>query len=107
MNMSKNSFQNESTSLKVKEDIVQAIALSYDNVNAPSVTATGQNALAEEILRLAKEHNIPIHHDPDLAILLSQLDLHENIPDTLYHVVAEVLAFAYIAVGKRPKTKDE
>ncbi len=79
-----------------------AIALSYDKINAPSVSATGHKDVAEEIIRLAKEHNIPIHEDPDLAILLSQLDLHEHIPESLYHVIAEILAFAYIATGKRP-----
>lgn len=104
MNVSR---KNKTNSKKDKHEQLQAIALSYDDsgnkIEVPSVIATGQDELAEEILRLAKEHNIPIHHDPDLAILLSQLDLHEDIPESLYYVVAEVLAFAYIAVGKRPK----
>jgi flagellar biosynthesis protein len=80
----------------------QAIALKYDGKSSPTVTATGQNELAEEIIRLAKEHNIPIQEDPDLAILLGQLDLYDHIPDSLYFVVAEVLAFAYLAAGKTP-----
>lgn len=93
---------------KKEEVTTQAIALNYDYVDSPSVIATGQNELAEEIIRLAKEHDIPIHHDPDLAVLLSQLDLHEHIPESLYYVVAEVLAFAYLAVGKTPENyKDE
>jgi len=52
---------------------------------------------------LAKEHGIPIHEDPDLAVLLSQLELYDDIPESLYQVVAEVLAFAYIVSGKKPK----
>ena len=80
----------------------QAIALTYDGNSSPSVTATGQNDLADEIIRLAKAHEIPIHKDPDLAVLLAQLDLHEHIPESLYYIVAEVLAFAYLAAGKVP-----
>ncbi|MBF0265247.1 MAG: EscU/YscU/HrcU family type III secretion system export apparatus switch protein [Gammaproteobacteria bacterium] len=90
-----------------QKETAQAIALNYDYVDAPSVIATGQNELAEEIIRLAKEHDIPIHHDPDLAVLLSQLDLHEHIPESLYYVVAEVLAFAYVAAGKTPENYKE
>ena len=81
----------------------QAIALTYDGSSSPSVAATGQNELADEIIQLAKEHNIPIHEDPDLAVLLAQLDLHENIPESLYYIVAEVLAFAYLTAGKVPE----
>ncbi len=85
----------------------QAIALNYNENSIsnpiPKVTATGQNEIAEQIIALAREHDIPIHEDPDLAILLSQLELYEDIPESLYLVVAEVLAFAYIVSGKAPK----
>ncbi|MCW8931091.1 MAG: EscU/YscU/HrcU family type III secretion system export apparatus switch protein [Gammaproteobacteria bacterium] len=83
----------------------QAIALNYDESLSdptPKVTATGQNEIAQQIIELAKEHGIPIHEDPDLAVLLSQLELYEDIPESLYKVVAEVLAFAYIVSGKKP-----
>lgn len=81
----------------------QAIALKYDGKSSPTVAATGQDELAEEIIRLAREHDIPIQEDPDLATLLAQLDLYDHIPDSLYFVVAEVLAFAYLAAGKTPE----
>ncbi len=84
----------------------QAIALHYNEQVSnpiPKVTATGQNEVAQQIIDLAKEHGIPIHEDRDLAVLLSQLELYEDIPDSLYRVVAEVLAFAYIVSGKTPK----
>lgn len=84
----------------------QAIALHYDESKSdpiPNVTATGQDEVAQQIIELAKEHGIPIHEDPDLAVLLSQLELYEDIPESLYRVVAEVLAFAYIVSGKKPK----
>ncbi len=90
-----------------KTVVKQAIALQYnEEVQSdpiPKVTATGQNEMAEQIIELAREHGIPIHEDPDLAVLLSQLELYEDIPESLYRAVAEVLAFAYIVSGKRPK----
>lgn len=85
----------------------QAIALNYSEDTRsnpiPKVTATGQYEIAEQIIALAKEHDIPIHEDPELAILLAQLELYEDIPESLYLVVAEILAFAYIVAGKTPK----
>lgn len=75
----------------------RAVALSYDTaaMPAPTVSAAGQGEIAERIIALAKEHNIPIRHDPDLVILLAQLDVGQIIPPELYAVVAEVLAFVY------------
>jgi flagellar biosynthesis protein len=101
-------LKHKSNSKTEKEpvEIKQAIALHYDEeacAPIPKVTATGKDETAEQIIALAKEHGIPIHEDADLAVLLSQLELYENIPESLYHVVAEVLAFAYIVSGKTPK----
>ncbi len=89
-----------------EDTIKQAIALHYDETKTnpvPQVTATGQNDIAEQIISLAREHNIPIHEDADLAVLLAQLELYEDIPESLYQAVAEVLAFAYIVSGKQPE----
>jgi flagellar biosynthesis protein len=62
---------------------------------APEVSAVGQGEIAERIIALAKENNVPIRHDPDLVTLLAQLDIGQIIPPELYAVVAEVLAFVY------------
>jgi len=79
-----------------------AIALNYDGENAPRLTAKGRGELAQRILDLAKEHDVPLHEDRDLAALLAQIPLGEEIPDALYRAVAEVIAFAYLLSGKRP-----
>ena len=72
----------------------QAIALEYDPSDyAPRVIATGQGKIAEKILDVAKEENIPIHRDEQLAKTLSKLDVGEAIPPELYEVVAEILVF--------------
>jgi flagellar biosynthesis protein len=79
-----------------------AIALNYDGKNAPRVTAKGQRKTAEQIIALAKEHNIPMHTDVALVKVLSQLSLGDQIPRELYLAIAEVIAFAYMLSGKKP-----
>ncbi|WP_297808230.1 EscU/YscU/HrcU family type III secretion system export apparatus switch protein [uncultured Methylophaga sp.] len=90
-----------------QDDILRAIALQYDGENAPTVTASGEGEIAEEILRIAREHHIPLREDALLAELLSELNLGEEIPPMLYRVIAEVIAYAYLVSGKVPVNKKE
>jgi flagellar biosynthesis protein len=75
----------------------KAVALKYvPKVDrAPKITAKGSGLLAEKIIALAKENRIPIQEDPALVQILSQLDFYEEIPPSVYRVVAEILAFIY------------
>lgn len=85
-----------------------AVALEYDGTSAPRVTAKGRGEIAQRILALAEENDIPLHEDPDLVTLLSQLDLGMEIPTNLYVAVAEVLAFTYTMSGRTaPHLRDE
>ena len=71
-----------------------AVALEYEpGDQAPKVIATGQGKLAERIIEVAKESDVPIHKDAKLAESLSILDIGEYIPPELYNIVAEVLVF--------------
>jgi flagellar biosynthesis protein len=74
-----------------------AAALKYDPVShdAPEVVAAGHGLVAEEIMRIAKEHNVPLHEDAQLVEALSRLQLTESIPRELYAVVAEVIAYVF------------
>ena len=83
-----------------------AVALQYDGQSAPRVTAKGHNRVAEEILALAREHNVPLQENAELAGLLAKLDLGEEIPEALYVAVAQVIAFAYYLSGKAPPVPD-
>jgi flagellar biosynthesis protein len=80
----------------------KAAALSYDGITAPTLSAKGTGDFAEEIIALAKEHNIPIREQPDLVNLLAKLKLGEEIPRELYIAVAETIAFAYMIKDKVP-----
>ena len=79
-----------------------AIALHYDldKDHAPKITAKGKGSIAEKILDLARENNIPIHEDPDLIEVLSKLDLGQEIPADLYKLIAEVLVYVYRSNNK-------
>lgn len=79
-----------------------AVALKYDGENAPRVTAKGSGELAEQIVALAMEHNIPMQENALLAQTLAQLELNDEIPAALYLSVAEIIAFAYYLSGKVP-----
>ncbi|MDR1533887.1 MAG: EscU/YscU/HrcU family type III secretion system export apparatus switch protein [Planctomycetota bacterium] len=74
-----------------------AVALRYDEDReaAPRVLAKGRGRVAEKILELARERDIPIREDPDLVEMLAKLDTGSLIPTELYPAVAEVLAFIY------------
>ena len=83
-----------------------AIALEYDGEQAPVVTARGHNDVADEILRIAEQENVPVYEDKELSALLEHLDLGEHIPRSLYVVIAEVLSFAYQLSGKHKEFMD-
>jgi flagellar biosynthesis protein len=78
-------------------DRKRAVALRYEagKDRAPKVTAKGTGQVAQRLIELAREENIPINEDPDLVSALIQLDFYEEIPPELYRAVAEILAFAY------------
>ncbi|MGP4059811.1 EscU/YscU/HrcU family type III secretion system export apparatus switch protein [Halobacillus litoralis] len=83
----------------MKHERKEAIALSYqsEQESAPQVTAKGKGYVAENILAKAEENQIPVQEDATLVELLSELNINEQIPEELYHVVAEVFAFIYKA----------
>jgi flagellar biosynthesis protein len=80
----------------------QAVALAYDGSSAPTVTAEGRGELAEQIIALAREHGVPLFENPQLLALLQDVGLGEEIPETLYLCIAQIIAFAYRIQGKFP-----
>tara|TARA_B100001559_G_scaffold175140_1_gene146640 strand:- start:318 stop:614 length:297 start_codon:yes stop_codon:yes gene_type:complete len=77
--------------------IKSAISLQYQKEinSAPKITAKGEGWVAEKIIEIAQERNIPIRKDKDLLNLLSEIDLGREVPESLYKVVAELLAWVY------------
>ncbi|MEH6823972.1 MAG: EscU/YscU/HrcU family type III secretion system export apparatus switch protein [Motiliproteus sp.] len=79
-----------------------AVALTYDQKRAPYLSAKGKGLVAEEIIRIAAEHGIFIHEDPALVEMLALLQLGQDIPESLYKAIAEVIAFAYSLRSDNP-----
>ena len=82
-----------------------AVGLKYpqgEGSQAPTIIAKGFGDLADEIIALAKESGVLIHEDPYLSDFLATLDLGQEIPEQLYHVIAELISFSYVLQGKFP-----
>lgn len=85
-----------------------ALSLQYikGSDNAPKVTAKGQGWVAEKIIAMAEDKNIPIKKDKDLIELLGKIDVGQEIPEALYKVVAELLAWVYQLNNEYPPNQE-
>lgn len=85
-----------------KQKLKTAVALEYTaGEQAPTIVASGKGHVAEKILEVAKEEDVPIHKDDKLADTLSKLEIGDYIPSELYGVVAEILVMVDRAESKR------
>jgi len=82
----------------------KAAALRYDKdkESAPRVVAKGEGTSAENIIKIAELHNLPIRKDEDLIELLSKVEIDKEVPEALYKAVAEVFSFIYKASKTKP-----
>ena len=80
----------------------KAAALKYDQAQsmAPRVVARGKGHIAEQIIQVARENDVPLVEDRNLVNVLEALELESEIPAELYRAVAEVLVFIYKLNGK-------
>ncbi len=75
-----------------------ACALKYDKEEAPAplLIAKGADYVAAKIREAAREHEIPIVENKPLArMLYYNVELEQEIPEELYQITAEVLAYVY------------
>ncbi len=52
-------------------------------------------SIAENILRIARDNDVPLRPDPALAGALASFDVGFQLPPEMYRSIAEVLAFVY------------
>lgn len=72
----------------------RAVALAYNEADdAPRVVAKGYGEIAERIIEEAERQGIYVHDAPELVALLMNLNLDEQIPPSLYQVIAELLVW--------------
>ena len=82
-----------------------AVALQYDpGMDAPVLVAKGIDFLAKKIIKVARQHGVPVTQNPPLArALYKQVKLDATIPVTLYRAVAKVLAYIYQQRKRSPR----
>ncbi|ACD24754.1 flagellar biogenesis protein [Clostridium botulinum] len=73
----------------------KAAALKYElnNTEAPMIAASGMGHIADKIIEKAQENEVPIVYNKELANLLCNVDVGDEIPTELYEAVAHVIAF--------------
>ncbi len=81
-----------------------AVALLYNeaNMEAPEITAKGQEQLAQTMMELARKHSVPIVRNVAVARSLFRLDVDTQIPEELFDAVAEILNWVYDLTQREP-----
>ncbi|WP_297870277.1 EscU/YscU/HrcU family type III secretion system export apparatus switch protein [uncultured Oscillibacter sp.] len=72
----------------------KAVALQYGPGDAaPVIVASGMGYLAEKIVETAAENGVPIYEDNSLSTILTQLQLGQEIPESLYQAIVEIYVY--------------
>lgn len=76
------------------DSIKTAFALAYPaGAEAPFIVAKTKGLLAEKLIELAKEKDIPVNQDEALAGVLSMYDVGACVPPETYEALAKIFAF--------------
>lgn len=72
----------------------RAVALQYGAGDAaPVIVASGMGYLAEKIVSVAVEHDVPVYEDDSLATILTQFQLGQELPEELYQAIVEIYVY--------------
>lgn len=72
----------------------RAVALQYSGTEAaPVIVASGMGYLAEKIVEVAANHGVPVYEDNSLATMLAQLQLGQEIPESLYQAIVDIYVY--------------
>lgn len=102
--LSKNMLQNvPEADVVITNPTHFAVAMEWDNtrMSAPTVTAKGQDNIAQKMREIAKENDVPIIENKPLArALFDEVEIGDQVPEKYWEVVALVLAEVYKISGK-------
>ena len=75
----------------------KAVALKYKAYEdlAPKVIAKGKEEIAKKIIEKAKKYDIPLFQNEEMANMLLNVDVGEEIPAKIYESVVEVFIWLY------------
>ncbi len=80
-----------------KSTNTKAVALKYKAYEemAPKVVAKGRGELAKKIIQKAKEFDVPLFQNEELADMLLNIEVGEEVPPKMYEAVIEVFIWLY------------
>ncbi len=80
-----------------------AVAIGYDGSQdrAPVVMTKGMRIFAEKIKGYAEEFEVPVFRNVSLAWALHDVEVGDEIPESLFDAVAEILAVVYQMKGEK------
>ena len=84
-------YINQVNRRKVNGPVAGVIRYEEGQEGAPQLVAHGTGSVAQKIIELARQNEIPLQEDETLVSHLLDLDLGESIPPQLYAVIAEIL----------------
>ncbi|WP_103679363.1 flagellar biosynthesis protein FlhB [Alkalispirochaeta sphaeroplastigenens] len=103
--LSRNMVQNVQTAdVVVTNPTHFAVALRYDpaTMNAPTVTAKGQDEAAFRIRRIAEEAGVPLIENKPLArAVYAEVEIGDEIPEKYFEAMVIVLREVYRMTGKK------
>jgi type III secretion system FlhB-like substrate exporter len=83
-------------------NIKAAISLKYpENADAPFITSKSSGAIAERMIEIAKENDIPVVENDILTNVLSLHEIGTCIPESTWEAVASI--FAVIGESERER----
>jgi len=74
--------------------IQKAVALRYpENAQAPYIASTAKGHLAQRLVEIARENNVPVVENQEMVEILSVQDVGTIIPEETFQVIAGIFAF--------------
>lgn len=77
-----------------EREIFSAVALRYPEwAEAPYISAKAKGSVAERLVEIARENQVPVVEDTALANVLSIQNIGSLIPEETYSALATIFAF--------------
>ena len=88
----------------MKKEEKVAVALKYpEDADLPFISAKAKGKLAEKMIEIASENNIPLVQDKIAANILSVSEIGSSIPEATWELVARIFALVVELEGKEKK----
>ncbi|MBT3787873.1 MAG: flagellar protein FhlB [Alphaproteobacteria bacterium] len=80
---------------KLRQQVAVALKDDPGSDSPQKITATGRGAVAEQIIQIALDSGVRVREDPDLAEILTVLDVDSTVPVEVLATISEILSYVY------------